>query len=322
MNDLDARRYAARRAVLASAIRDGNAPLAARAAARLRLPQAALGAAEFVRARDLRRTLGRAIVNARVPERPPQPLVRVAAISAPVPSRRKYAYAAVAVAAAVLLFLGPGSVGPPGGTPAGAPPTAAAEPERVALLPRSRGRTIVAPPEIVAVQESPTPAPTAQPSASPDATAAAAATTGSGPARTGTPAPSGRGGTGGGGGSGGGGGGGLLPPTPTPTPAPTIPAPTPPVPPAGFGRFNVVVLDASTGRPIPDACVVVGTASCAVGQPHTDASGRWTADVPVTNASTPWDMQFIKTGYFAQSRSITLSARQTVTFQIRLRPSS
>lgn len=88
-----------------------------------------------------------------------------------------------------------------------------------------------------------------------------------------------------------------------------------------LGLFNIVVFDASTGRPLNGVCVVVGTASCVPGAPHTDASGRWSADIPVTAATTDWDMSFIKTGYVTLKRKLQLVAGGTVTYQIFLRRS-
>lgn len=316
MNERDTLRYASRRAALREAIRTGDAPMAARAAARIRVAGAPLVAAELALAREARRVLGRAIVNARLPKQERAPLARVEAISAPRPSRRRHAYVAAALAAALLVFLLGGSGLGPAGEPGGAPPAAAADQQRVALVSHSLGRTISLPAEVVAVQESPTPAPTEAPTASPAAqptTAPATAGSGSG-ARTGTPAPTG---TGAGGGGTGGGGIGILPRTPTPAPTRT-----PVVPPPGFGRFSVIVLDASNGRPLPDVCVVLGTSSCDPGTPHTDLNGRWSADVPVTAGSTNWDMSFMRAGYRTQKRLLTLAAGRTVTFQILLRRTS
>jgi hypothetical protein len=81
------------------------------------------------------------------------------------------------------------------------------------------------------------------------------------------------------------------------------------------------VLDASTGRPLADTCVVIGTATCDPTKPHTDANGRWSADIPVFSSATLWDMHFIKLGYTSQVQRITLTAGGIVTRQILLRRS-
>jgi len=67
------------------------------------------------------------------------------------------------------------------------------------------------------------------------------------------------------------------------------PATTPSQPP-GFGRFQIIVLDAFTNRPIPAACVMIGTQSCNPSQPAADANGVWAADVPATSQTTLWDI--------------------------------
>jgi hypothetical protein len=316
-------------------MRSGDAIFAARAAARVRVPLAQLSVAELLRAREARRTLGRAIVKARLPHRVEQPLQTGIAIPAPAPGSRKRALlAALGVLAILLLLIGDsGSSGS-----SGSPEEAAAEPQqqqtqvdRIVVV--SRGRTVALPPVIVAIAPTatPTPAPTASATPAPEPTKALA-TAGTGtaartasPRPTGTGSGAGSGGTGatgaGGGGSGGGsggGGGGAGGGSGSGTGFPT-PQPLPPVPPAGFGRFQIIVLDAFTNRPIPGACVIIGTQSCDPSQPHTDANGRWAVDIPATTRTTLWDIYFSKPGYVFERRQLGLAAGQTVVFTILMR---
>ncbi len=320
MNDADTLRLASRRAALYTAMRSGDAIFAARAAARVRVPLAQLSAAELLRAREARRTLGRAIVMARLPHRVEQPLqTGIAILEWRSGSRKRALLAALGVLAILLLLIGDsGSLGS-----SGAPDEAAAEPQQQQtqvdqILLVSRGRTVALPPVIVAVAPTatPTPAPTATATPAPEPTkAVATAGTGTAP-RTASPRPTGTGsgggsggtgatgagsgGSGGGSGSGSGGaGGGSGSGTGFPTPQPL-----PPVPPPGFGRFQIIVLDAFTNRPIPGACVIIGTQSCDPSQPHTDANGRWAVDIPATTRTTLWDIYFSKPGYVFERRQL------------------
>lgn len=312
MDERDALRLASRRALLLAAIRHGDARLAARAASRLRVPGAVITPGEHALARDARRTVGRAIVNARLPRRPSAPLRTEAAIPLPPDGRRPYAVGVAIAAALLVAFLFSSGVGRDPGEAGGAPEIAASEPQRAALLAVSRGRTISLADEIVAVQESPAPtvAPTAAVTASSAAarTGAPAATAGSGAGRT--PGATGSG-------SGRGAGGGIVSaPSPTAVPRPTA---TPAVPPAGFFRFTILVYDSSSGRPLADVCVIVGTISCGAPWTLTDANGRWSADVPVTSATTSWDVSFVKTGYATLRRTLQLAAGRTSPYQVFLR---
>jgi hypothetical protein len=80
----------------------------------------------------------------------------------------------------------------------------------------------------------------------------------------------------------------------------------------------VIVIDSRTLLPIPDACIVVGTTTCDPTRPHTDASGRWSVDIPMSTSTTNWDMGFLKAGYFTQWRTFTLQQGRTALFEIRL----
>src|SRR5438477_8497659 len=305
-SERDLRRYAARRASLSVALREGHVGAAARAASRLRVDGFRIPREEFARARAVRRTLGLALVNARIA----RPAV-VASRATPVVARGRPWRALVAVlaaAAALLLVLlfAPNDQARGGGS---APPALPAETQRALTVVTSRGRTISLVPEVVAVEETPTPMPTALPTTTPPP----AATTGG--------AGSGGGASGGAGsgppGSGSGSGGGVAPPTRPPTPAPTA---TPPVPPAGFTRLNVIVYDSTTSKPLEGVCVVIGTIDCGPDAPHTNALGRWSADVAASSASTKWDLMFLKVGYLVQTRQITLPGGVSRTYVIFLVP--
>ncbi len=316
-SDAETLRYAARRATLYAAIRDGDALAAARAAARLRIPGRTLAPFERARARDARRALGLALVKAR--------LGTVAAPAAPVPLlarpdsphwRRRLAAVAVAAAVLVVLLFGGGTGLLPGGGSPEPPPAAEPVVVPMRLVTVSRGRTISLAAEVVAeASPSPTPTPAPSPSASAEPTLVpSTAEPGAGSGGSGSGGSGG--GAGGGSGRGTGVGVGTPAPTPTPTPAPTA---TPPVPPLGYTRLNVIVYDWTTLRPLADVCVVIGTLSCGPDAPHTDLRGRWSADVAATPATTQWDMLFIKAGFITQSRRISLPGGVSRTYAIYLR---
>src|SRR5437763_2534127 len=172
-SERDLRRYAARRASLSVALREGHVGAAARAASRLRVDGFRIPREEFARARAVRRTLGLALVNARI-ARP----AAVASRATPIVARGRPWRALVAVlaaAAALLLVLlfAPNDQARGGGS---APPALPAETQRALTVVTSRGRTISLVPEVVAVEETPTPSPTA--TAPPTTTPPPAATTG------------------------------------------------------------------------------------------------------------------------------------------------
>jgi hypothetical protein len=322
MDERDALRYASRRAAFLRAVRDGDARGAARAGARLQLSDAPLAPSELARAREARRVLGRAIVNARLP-RPPDAAPRhETPITAPRRSRRPLALIAAGMVLVLLIALFPAGTDLPGG---GSPETAAAEQQRTTLQTVSRGRTIAAPVEVVVVIETPTPSPspsvTPEPTEAPTPAPVAQASTppatrgpgGAGASPSGPPGDGGNGsGNGGGNGNGQGRGSGTTSPRPTVTLGPV---------PSGFARMVIIVVDAQTRRPIADVCVVVGTSNCLPGQPHTDANGRWAADVAASSAVSYWDVSLIKPGYVSQSRRLSLPGGRSTTFQIALRRS-
>jgi hypothetical protein len=340
MNDRSTLRIAGRRAALQSAIRTGDAPAAARAAARLRLPATELSASELTRGREARRTLGLAIIKARLPKSAAAPTLSASVVAPRRRDRRRALLSALLVLAILLLFI---SSGGPGGSEAGSPQDPLPDPQQTQverLIQVSRGRTVALPPVVAVVVPSQTPTPTPEPSqtesATPQPTVTAKTTA---PTRTATPRPtsgiaaggaggsgaggaggtggSGSGGAGGTGGSGSGGAGGG---SGSGTGFPTL-APLPPFPPSGFGRFSIIVLDGSTGRPIPGACVVIGTQNCLPSAPHTDINGQWSVDIPATTQTTLWDLYFSKAGYVFERRQLGLAAGRTVTFTILLRRS-
>jgi hypothetical protein len=304
MNDRDALRYAGRRAALIVALQQGDAVVAARAAGRLRVPAAPMLSAEFAQARAARRTLGRAIVGARLPKVEPSPVRREAAISAPRSSRRPVAVALALAAVLLALLVGGPGPGADSTTASDSAPSAA-EAQRTQLLLLSRGRTISLPQDVVAVQE--TPAPTAAPTTTPGpANTTAPAGAGSG---TRTSAP--------GGGSGAGGVGLGILPTPAPTPTPR-PLPTRPIPMPGFTRISVTVLDGRTFLPIPDVCVLLNDRVCTPTKTLTDSRGKWADDIPVSTATVFWDVYFVKAGYGTVTRRVTLQSQRIIQLQVFL----
>lgn len=297
-------RFSARRASLHAALRDRDVLAAARAAARLRVDGFPITPDEFARAAAMRRSLGIALVKARMPSAP-APSLRVTATPPKRRSRLRLVAGLALIAELVLIVLFfPRDPGVAGG---GSPPRVITQPVATAVL-VSRGRTISAPIEVV-VEASPTPEPSPQPTEAPAASLRVAA------AATGTPGLGGSGSgtsTGTGTGTGSGSGSGTSTQTPAPTATPIAVRP-------GFSRLNVIVYDAQTLRPLPDVCVVIGTLDCGTAAPHTDANGRWSADVAATPATTLWDLSFIKARYATQRRQITLPGGVSRTYVIYLR---
>lgn len=312
MSNSDADRYAERRASLRAALSDDDVRAAARAASRLRITGHLLTAEEFASARAVRRTLGLALVKARMPKPDAMPL-RGPTIAVPSARGRSWRRVAAVAASALLVLIALLVFGGAAEPPGGGTPARAAEPQRDRIIVQSRGRTVSLPQEVV-VEESPTPTPSAEPTAEPtSAPLAVAAPTA---ATSGTPGPSaGAGGSGGGngGGNGTGNGSGSGSGNATPGPTPTLPPLRP-----GFSRLNFVVRDLSSGRTLADVCIVAGAPNCGPNAPHTDASGRASVDVAASSASTRWDIIFIKSGYVTQSKSVTLPGGVSRTYVIYL----
>ena len=307
INEHDTLRLAARRAALHASIRDGDARGAARAAARVRVPGARLTAREVALAHDTRIALGRALIAARLP--------RPAALPVPprdvAPKRRvpwkRLAVVLAAMLGLIFLVLGPG--GAPGGKPEGDASAVVPDitrPQPLVQVSRGRSAATIAPEAVAVAQPSaaPTAEPTLVPSAAPNA--GAGGTGGAGGSASGS--------GGGGGGIGIGNGPGLIS---LPTPRPTT---TPRVPPPGYGRLTIIVLDARTFRPVPDTCVSFGSLTCTTitaGDAtalsyRTDDNGRWSLDVPLGAPTVSYDMLFFKLGYRVDIEKVTLRRGGTV----------
>jgi len=326
-------RVAARRAALHTAVRDGRPTEAARAAGRLRLEEVRLDGHMLLDVRNARRELGRAIVRARLRRQgvaaralAPAETLTSAPGTVTAPPRGGVLRRALALALAVLcavfflvnreptqLITAPEE---PGGS---ASQANAPLPSQLPL----RGRTVALPPEVVAVVPVPTITPRPIPSLTPlpfvAPTAAPAAPPREDPEAHGPPVPgntsapgSGSGGTGTGTGAGTGSGAGTA------TGAPPSPTPIPSLAPDA-ARFNIVVVDAFTGLPVPDVCLVVGTGDCSPNKPHTDVNGRWSIDVPLSTPTLSWDITFIKFQYTTDYRRYILRQGQSVTYVLRMR---
>jgi len=307
INEPDTLRLAARRAALHASIRDGDARGAARAAARVRIPGARLTAREVALAHDTRIALGRALIAARLPRPAPLPVPPRDVV----PKRRvpwkRLAVVLAAMLGLIFLVLGPG--GAPGGKPEGDASAVVPDitrPQPLVHVSRGRSAATIAP-EAVAVAQ-PSAAPTAEPTLVPSAAPSAGA------GGTGGAGGSASGSGGGGGGIGIGNGPGLIS---LPTPRPTT---TPRVPPPGYGRLTIIVLDARTFRPVPDTCVSFGSLTCTTitaGDAtalsyRTDDNGRWSLDVPLGAPTVSYDMLFFKLGYRVDIEKVTLRRGGTV----------
>jgi len=307
INEHDTLRLAARRAALHASIRDGDARGAARAAARVRVPGARLTAREVALAHDTRIALGRALIAARLPRPAPLPVPPRNVV----PKRRvpwkRLAVVLAAMLGLIFLVLGPG--GAPGGKPEGDASAVVPDitrPQPLVQVSRGRSAATIAP-EAVAVAQ-PSAAPTAEPTLVPSAAPSAGA------GGTGGAGGSASGSGGGGGGIGIGNGPGLIS---LPTPRPTT---TPRVPPPGYGRLTIIVLDARTFRPVPDTCVSFGSLTCTTitaGDAtalsyRTDDNGRWSLDVPLGAPTVSYDMLFFKLGYRVDIEKVTLRRGGTV----------
>jgi len=65
--------------------------------------------------------------------------------------------------------------------------------------------------------------------------------------------------------------------------------------PDGFAKLCGQVIDASTNKPIADACVSLGP--CSSQGLHTDPNGRWAVLLPIGNGGLLWFFEFSKAGY-------------------------
>ena len=260
-NDLDA----IRRAAFRDARRRGDPLAAARAAAQLRPGSGDLDPRDLAALRAARQVVGRAIRDARARRLRP-----VLPARAPIRSRRRlrfpFALAAtivLAVAALVALVAQPVEQNGGGGRAAAPVPTATTVP--IAL--QSRGRVVLAVRAVVPVLPQPQPAPKPNPTAAPTIDPALDAF----PTDGQSVVP----------GNGSGSGPGF--------------ASCPSFVPAGFGKLCGQVVDASTNKPIADACVSLGP--CSSQGIHTDPNGRWAVLLPVGAGGLIWFLEFSKAGY-------------------------
>ena len=306
-------RLAFRLNALRLARRRGNTREGAWAASRLRLPGVALEPADSRFARESRVRFGRALRIARS-RRSGEAGAEVLAQPALATKRsRVQRYAAAALAALIVLLSvlfitrssTPSDQDAGGGRPQAAGAAVTASP--------LRGRSDVVVPVVLVATPNPTVAPTEEPSATPAVTAAPVGRPGGSTGSTGS------GGTGGGsgGGSGTGTGTGTASGTPKPTATPA-PTPTEPPDPSTTMILRGRVVDARTGKGVPNVCVAPGLNTC-VGQTvrYTDADGYWEL---VLSIGQQWNIKFIKTGYF--TASIVVPSQPGIHYvpDVRLRP--
>jgi hypothetical protein len=280
-------RIALRISALRLARRRGNTREGAWAASRVRLPGVALEPADSRFARDARLRFGRALRIARS-RRPGEADAEIPAQPAQIKKRsRLQRYAAAALAALIvllsLLFITrsstPDEQEAGGGRPQAAGAAATASP--------LRGRSDVVVPVVLVATPTPTVAPTEEPSATPAVTAAPVGRPGGSTGSTGTGGTGG--GSGGGTGTGTGTGTASATPRPTATPAPT---PTATPDPSTNTILRGRVVDAGTGKGLPNVCVAPGLITC-TGQnvTFTDANGYWELALSTGQI---WDIRFLK----------------------------
>ena len=274
------------RAAFREARRRGDPLAAARAAAQLRIATdfdprdlAALRAARLV--------VGRGIRDARA--RRQHPL----AATTPAPQRRRFRFpfalaAAIVVVVAVLTALSMLPVEENGGGSRAAAPLPTATPVPVAL--QSRGRVITAVRVVVPVLPQPQPEPQPNPTAAPTANPGADAF----PTDGDSVVP----------GAGSGTGPGF--------------ASCPSFVPEGFAKLCGQVIDASTNKPIPDACISLGP--CNSQGIRTDPNGRWAVLLPIGNGGLLWFFEFSKAGYVTNKYTQTSKEGRVLIPTQRLSP--
>lgn len=104
--------------------------------------------------------------------------------------------------------------------------------------------------------------------------------------------------------------GGPSPTSTSAAPAAYYTSSPPPERANGFERLKGTVTDASTGKPLRDACVVIATGgSCQPSSPRTDSAGFWWIDLP---AGIEWDFAWTKDGYQTEKRHILTRAGEEV----------
>jgi hypothetical protein len=306
--------FRSERATLRDALRRGDALTAARAWERLRVVAQSVSARERALGREARKSVGRAIRDARyrrlqsAMDALDQRAVAPATEAARARSRVRPLLAAVVGLALIALALVFVVTRPEEDyAPAAAAPAQVSEPTAVPTANTGgRGRTAETPVPVAIVTPVPadTPAPSAAPSASgpagtPGATQAAGAQPGgvAGGVTGGV-----TGGTTGGvvGGVVGGTGTKTLPPA---TPTPYILPRTPPALPPGQDRFLFRVIDQATGAPLAGVCVSFGQ-FCRQEDPHTNVDGLYWLDLNPGNA-TAWNFRFFKDDYLTANLNKT-----------------
>jgi hypothetical protein len=253
-----------RRAAFRDARRRGDPLAAARAAAQLRAGPGNLDPRDLQALRASRQVVGRAIRDARARRLHP------VSPSAPIRSRRRLRFpfalaATIVLAVALLAALSMVPVDQNGGAGrvSAAIPTATTAPIAV----QSRGRVVTAVRVVVPVLQQPQPEPKPNPTAIPTIDPALDAF----PTDGQSVVPGNGSGTG-----------------PGFTSCPSFV-------PADFGKLCGQVIDASTNRPIADACVSLGP--CSSQGIRTDPNGRWAALLPVGAGGLIWFLEFSKAGY-------------------------
>lgn len=254
-----------RRAAFRDARRRGDPLAAARAAAQLRAGPGDLDPRDLQALRAARLVVGRAIRDARARRLSP------VSSGAPTPIRSRrtrfpFALAAaivLAVAALAALSMVPVDQNGGAGRASAAIPTATTAPIAV----QSRGRVVTAVRVVVPVLQQPQPEPKPNPTAIPTIDPALDAF----PTDGQSVVPGNGSGTG-----------------PGFTSCPSFV-------PAGFGKLCGQVIDASTNRPIADACMSLGP--CSSQGIRTDPNGRWAVLLPVGAGGLIWFLEFSKAGY-------------------------
>jgi len=275
------------RAAFREARRRGDPLAAARAAAQLRVDGDDLDLRDLAALRAARLVVGRGIRDARAR--------RLHPISAttPSPARRRirfpFALAAVIVlVVAVLTALSMMPVDQNGGGGRAAPPIPTATTVPVAL--QSRGRVITAVRVVVPVLPQPQPEPKPNPTAIPTADPALDAF----PTDGDSVVP----------GNGSGTGPGF--------------ASCPSFVPDGFAKLCGQVTDASTNKPIADACVSLGP--CNNQGIRTDLNGRWAVLLPIGNGGLLWFFEFSKAGFVTSKYTQTSKTGRILIPTQRLAP--
>jgi len=252
------------RAAFREARRRGDPIAAARAAAQLRAGAGDLDPRDLLALRGARLVVGRAIRDARA--RRLHPVTPAAPIRVRRRVRFPFALAAtIALAVVLLVALSGVPVDQNGG--GGRASASVPVPTTVPIALQSRGRVVTAVRVVVPVLPQPQPEPQPNPTAIPTIDPALDAF----PTDGDSVVP----------GNGSGTGPGF--------------ASCPSFVPAGFAKLCGQVVDASTSKPIPDACVSLGP--CTDQGIHTDPNGRWALLLPIGNGGLLWFFEFSKAGY-------------------------